>query len=76
MLKQELKAEIARHGDRQVDLAEALGITQASLSAKINGETEFKPSEIEVIAARYGLTAERVQVIFLPGLSTIGSNNP
>ena len=70
MNKQELKAEMARYGDRQEDLAEALGMTPATLSAKVNGAVEFKPSEIETIALRYGLYAEKIQAIFLPGLST------
>lgn len=73
MNKQELKAEMARHGDRQEDLAEALGMTPATLSAKVNGAVEFKPSEIETIALRYGLYAERITAIFLPGLSSIRS---
>ena len=74
--KQELKAEMARFGDRQEDLAEALGITPATLSAKVNGAVEFKPSEIEAIGLRYRLYAERIQAIFLPALSreNVGCN--
>ena len=73
MNKQELKAEMARHDDRQEDLAEALGMTPATLSARMNGAVEFKPSEIEAIGLRYGLYAERICAIFLPALSTIRS---
>ena len=62
--KQELKSVIALSGDRQEDLAAAIEVTPATLSAKINGDTEFKGNEIEAIAVRYKLTAEGIRRIF------------
>lgn len=62
--KQELRAVMIRHGDRQEDLAAALGIAQATLSKKINSESAFTGPEIEIIALRYKLTAEDIQRIF------------
>ena len=53
-------------GDRQEDLANALGISLSRLNAKIN-ETdgaEFTQSEITAIKFRYHLTAEEVDAIF------------
>lgn len=64
MIKQELKAVMARYGDRQEDLAEALGISPPTLSDKINGKVDFWRAEVEVIALRYNLTAEDIRRIF------------
>lgn len=64
MIKQELKAVMARFGDRQEDLAAYLEIAPPTLSDKINGKTSFRREEIEAIALRYSLTAEEIQRIF------------
>lgn len=64
MLKQELKAEMARHEDRQEDLAKALGISTSALNLKVNETTPFRQPEIEKIALRYDLSAEDIQRIF------------
>jgi hypothetical protein len=53
-------------GDRQEDLAKALGLSLSRLNAKIN-ETdgaEFTQSEITAIKFRYHLTAEEVDAMF------------
>jgi DNA-binding transcriptional regulator YiaG len=56
---------MALHGDTNKDLAELLGITEQSVSAKINeSNTEFKQGEIAKIRDRYGLTADQVEAIF------------
>ena len=62
--KNELKASIARHGDRQEDLAAALGLTASGLSVKVTGAVEFKRNEIELIILRYKLSPEELQRIF------------
>ena len=64
MSKNELKAVMARYGDRQEDLAAALNKAPGTLSDKINGKTKFKQDEIAAIALRYKLTAEDIQRIF------------
>lgn len=64
MVKQELKAVMARYGDRQEDLAVYLGISERALSDKINGKADFWRSEIEKIAIRYNLTLADIQRIF------------
>lgn len=53
-------------GDRQEDLADALGLSLSRTNAKIN-ETdgaEFTKREITIIKFRYHLTAEEVDAIF------------
>lgn len=64
MVKNELKAMMALHGDTQEDLAKFLEKTPQSISSKINGTQEFKRPEIEKIAIRYQMTAEDIQRIF------------
>lgn len=64
MNKQELKAVMVRNGDRQEDLAAAIGMSGSALSARLNGVTPFTQPEIEKIILRYKLTAEDIQRIF------------
>ena len=64
MNKNELRAQMARHGDNSVSLAEALGISVTSISEKINGKRDFTQSEISIIKQRYNLTPDETDVIF------------
>lgn len=61
-----LKSKMVLHGDTNVTLAEALGITPQRLSAKLNEweGAEFTQSEIIIIKDRYHLTPEEVDAIF------------
>lgn len=53
------------HGDTNATLADFLGITEQSVSNKINENgTEFKQGEIAMIKARYNLEPEMVDRIF------------
>jgi len=60
----ELKAELARHGDTMITLAEKLNISTVSLSLKVNGKRDFKQGEIAKIKELYQLTNDRATVIF------------
>ncbi|MBR5582972.1 MAG: hypothetical protein IKW21_00420 [Lachnospiraceae bacterium] len=53
-------------GDRNEDLAEAIGISPQRFSAKLNetNGAEFTMGEIRAIKIRYNLTAEEVDEIF------------
>lgn len=66
MNKNELVAEIKRHGDTQAALADAIGVSLTRLNAKINGTAgaEFTRDEMQGIIERYGLSPERVNTIF------------
>lgn len=60
-----LRSVMALHGDTNITLAEFLGITEQSVSNKINENgTEFRQGEIAAIKARYNLDSEMVDRIF------------
>ena len=50
-----VRAEMARVGVTQADLAEALHITQQSVSAKRSGKTPFTLNDLETIAPMFGM---------------------
>lgn len=60
-----LRSVMALHGDRDKDLASALGLTPSRFSEKINGKNDFKKGEIIATQKRYNLTSEEVVAIFL-----------
>ena len=65
MNKALLRSVMALHGDTNKDLAIFLGISEQSVSNKINENgTEFKQGEISSIKARYKLTSKMVDDIF------------
>lgn len=64
MNKKELRACMARYGDTNQTLAEALGISQVAFSKKINAITDFRQNEIKKIILRYDLDPESLNTIF------------
>ena len=65
MNKELLRSIMVLYGDTNKTLADYLGITEQSLSNKINENgTEFKLREIRRIKFRYNLTAAQVDLIF------------
>jgi hypothetical protein len=60
-----LRSIMVLHGDTNATLAEFLGISEQSVSNKINENgTEFKQGEITKIKARYNLDCDMVDQIF------------
>ena len=60
-----LRSVMVLHGDTNATLAEFLGITEQSVSNKINENgTEFKQGEIAKIKARYNLDSDMIDRIF------------
>lgn len=60
-----LRSIMVLHGDTNATLAVFLGITEQSVSNKINENgTEFKQGEIAMIKVRYNLEPEMVDRIF------------
>ena len=66
MNKNLLRSHMAKHGDTQAVLAEAMGISLSRLNAKINqaGGAEFTQTEMAFIADRYGMTPKDINHIF------------
>lgn len=65
MNKNLFRAMHTAHGDSQKFVAEnVLGISEQALSAKVNGDTDFKHSEIKLLIDRYDLTPDDVEKIF------------
>lgn len=60
-----LRSIMILHGDTNKDIAAVLGISEQSVSAKINENgTEFKQGEIAILKDKYNLTPEQVDQIF------------
>lgn len=60
-----LKSIMLLNGDTNKTLAEYLGISEQSVSKKINETgTEFKQGEISMIKKRYSLTGDQIDSIF------------
>ena len=64
MDKLALKAKMIINNDKGITLAKSLGISETTLSAKLNGKAEFTRGEIKKIKLRYGLSAEEIDDIF------------
>lgn len=65
MNKKLLNSFMAKNGDTQERLADALGISLSNLNAKMNSKgASFRQTEIMAIKNRYGLTADDVDGIF------------
>ena len=64
--KNMLRSVMVLHDDTNITLAEYLGISDSTLSLKINetNGAEFTQGEIKKIIQRYNLTAEQTLQIF------------
>ena len=54
-----IRAEMARNGVRQQDLANRLGIAQQGISARLRGQTPITAAEIQAIADEIGCHPEK-----------------
>ncbi len=66
MNKQKLVGIMYGNGDRQEDLANAIGISLQRFNAKLNetGGAEFTQGEIQRIKERYNLSSDDIDDIF------------
>ena len=64
-----LRAKMTMHGDTQIRLARALGLSISRFNAKLNerGGASFTQKEIEGIILRYQLSPQDSIDIFFPG---------
>lgn len=68
MNKRAFKSVMVYHGDTQKDVAAALGITEPTVSNKLNGLSDFKQSEIKILIDRYNLTPAQVDQMFFEAI--------
>ena len=59
-----LRAELAKNGMTQKDLARAIGMAQSTLYRKMRGDSDFTRTEITIIRDRLHLTNKDVTSIF------------
>lgn len=60
-----LRAKMALKGDFQEnDLSKVIDVSTMGVHKRMNGEIQFKPSEIKAIAIHYDLTPEEITEIF------------
>lgn len=64
MNKKWFEAEMKRYGDTGSTLADALKISEVTLSRKKNGESDFTSREMAIIKNRYALSADMIDQIF------------
>lgn len=65
MNRAELRAAIARKNISKTELAKALGISRTALGQKLNGQREFKESEIRTLFSVLELSPDAFNSIFL-----------
>ena len=63
--KEMLEPIMRSHGDRNKDLAAAIGMSVPNFSTIWNGRGEFNLKYIRLIARRYSLTAQQIYDIFI-----------
>lgn len=65
MNKKALRSLMALHGDTNKTLGEYLGISEQSVSKKVNENgSEFTRAEITAIKRRYDMSADLVDLVF------------
>lgn len=58
------KIYMIKNNDTQKSLAEALGLPQSAVNARINGKTQFRQDEINIIRVRWNLSDKETVDIF------------
>lgn len=58
------RAKIVANGKTMKDAATAIGCSEASLSRKVNGTSDFTRNEIQLFRKAFGLSSEEVSLIF------------
>ncbi|WP_207634428.1 helix-turn-helix domain-containing protein [Candidatus Frankia alpina] len=59
-INETIRLLMTRTGVRQIDLAEVLGMTQGSLSYRLQGYSNWKIDDLVKVAAHFGLTVSEL----------------
>ena len=62
--KDHFQAKYIEHGLNAADVAKIMGINPATLSRKMNGESDFTRNEIQLFRSELGLSARESDYIF------------
>lgn len=62
--KDRFQAKYIEHGLNAADVAKIMGINPATLSRKMNGESDFTRNEIQLFRSELGLSAREIDYIF------------
>ena len=60
IVSEEVRAWMARRGIRQAQLAEALGISQQSVSMRLTGRTSWNVDDLEPVAQLLGVSVSQL----------------
>ena len=75
MNKRLFRAKMVENNDNQSTIAEALDLPQSAVSARINGKTEFRQKEINVLRIRWKLSdKDTVDIFFTDEISNLDTN--
>jgi transcriptional regulator with XRE-family HTH domain len=55
-LRAAIRAEMARHGRTQREMADLLGLTQPTVSGRMSGRTDFTITELRAVARWLGVS--------------------
>ncbi len=55
-----IRAELARRGVRQMDIAELLGLHPSQITSRINGDIDWRLSELQAMAAHLNVPISRL----------------
>ena len=62
--KDHFQAKYIEHGLNAAAVAKIMGINPATLSRKMNGESDFTRNEIQLFRSELGLSAREIDYIF------------
>lgn len=65
MAREAFKAFLKKNNVKQNDVADLLGISRASVSAKAQGKQDFKVREIKKLAKAYDMEPNEIVNVFL-----------
>lgn len=62
--KKHFQSKYIERGMTSADIAKIMGINPATLSRKVNGESDFTRNEIQLFRSALSLTASEIEYIF------------
>ena len=76
LIRNNLRGEMARRHKTQEDIAKAIGCGRPLVNRKLNGEKDFTISDMERIAALFGMTVLQLFMFLLQPLDGVNQFRP